>query len=85
MRGHTHKINVMFKNSQSNKLQTTNIHFSKKIKIKNKKQSLATYICNPSTWEAKAERSGITAIPQQENESRNNGEFYRKSHPSAIE
>lgn len=36
MRGHTHKINVMFKNSQSNKLQTTNIHFSKKIKIKNR-------------------------------------------------
>lgn len=46
---------------------------------------MATYICNPSTWEAKAERSGIKAIPQQENESRNNGEFYRKSHPSAIE
>lgn len=30
------------KNAKSNQLQTNNIHFSKKIIIKNKKQSLAT-------------------------------------------
>lgn len=39
---------------------------------------MATYICNPSTWEAKAERSGITGIPQQENESKTMVNFTEK-------